>query len=221
MKVLLVEDYAPVRDAVARALREDGHAVDVSSDGEDGNWHATTADYDAIVLDIVLPKLDGLSVLRQIRKRGGNAPVLLLTARDTVADRVIGLDAGADDYLVKPFAIAELLARVRALIRRRYESSSTVIRIHDLEIDTAGRIVTRAGERVELTAREYALLEFLARRSGKIVTRAEIEEHVYDFRSPVESNVVDVYVGYLRRKLEHAGQSRLLFTRRGLGYVLE
>ena len=221
MRVLLVEDYTPLREAVTQALEEAGFAVDSSADGEEGRWYAQSGDYDAIVLDIVLPKLDGLTLLGQLRQSGDHTPVLLLTAKDTVADRVAGLDLGADDYLIKPFALAELLARVRALLRRKYDAADPIIHIQDLEVNTVSRTVCRAGERIDLTAREYALLEFLAHRAGEIVSRIEIWEHVYDFRSSVESNVVDVYIGYLRKKIERRGLSRLIHTRRGQGYVLE
>jgi DNA-binding response OmpR family regulator len=221
MRVLLIEDYAPLRESVTQALEEAGFAVDASADGEEGLWHAQSGDHDVIVLDIVLPKLGGLSILRQLRASGSRAPVLLLTALDTVADRVTGLDLGADDYLVKPFALEELLARVRALLRRKYDTADPIIRVQDLEVNTVSRVVQRAGERIDLTAREYALLEFLAHRAGEIVSRLEIWEHVYDFRSTVESNVVDVYIGYLRKKIERPGRPRLIHTRRGQGYVLE
>ena len=221
MRVLLVEDYAPLRESVAQALKEAGFAVDASADGEEGLWYAQSGDYDVVVLDIVLPKLDGLSILKRLREAGHPAPVLLLTAKDTVADRVAGLDLGADDYLIKPFALEELLARVRALLRRKYDTADPIIRVQDLELNTVSRIVHRAGERIDLTAREYALLEFLAHRAGEVVTRSEIWEHVYDFRSTVESNVVDVYIGYLRKKIERPGSPPLIHTRRGQGYVLE
>jgi DNA-binding response OmpR family regulator len=221
VRVLLVEDYTPVRESVTQALEEAGYAVDASADGEEGLWHARSGEYDVIVLDIVLPGLDGLTVLKRIRKAGRRTPVLLLTARDTVSDRVAGLDCGADDYLVKPFALEELLARVRALLRRKYETADPVIQVGDLAVDTVSRTVRRGGERIDLTAREYALLEFLAHRAGQIVTRTEIWEHVYDFRSVVESNVVDVYIGYLRKKIERPDWPRLIHTRRGQGYVLE
>ncbi len=220
MRALIVEDYAPLRESVASALGESGLAVDASADGDEGLWYAQSFDYDVIVLDIALPKRDGLAVLRTLRTAGRRTPVLLLTARDTVADRVRGLDCGADDYLVKPFALQELLARVRVLLRRRYAADPT-IRVDDLEVDTVARGVRRGGERIELTAREYGLLELLALRAGQVVTRTEIEEHVYDFRAAVESNVIDVYIGYLRRKLERPGRRRLIHTRRGQGYVLE
>jgi len=221
MRVLVVEDYAPLRESVAQALREEGFAVDASADGEEGLWYAQTGEYDAIVLDIVLPRLDGLSVLKRIRGSGRQTPTLLLTAKDTVADRVTGLNLGADDYLVKPFALEELLARVRALLRRKYETADPVIRVRDMELNTVSRLVFRDGKRIDLTGREYVLLEFLAHRAGEIVTRAEVWEHVYDFRSTVDSNVVDVYIRYLRKKLEHCGLPRLIHTRRGQGYILE
>ena len=221
MRLLLVEDYAPLRQSVAQALEEAGYAVDSSGDGEIGLAHARSGDYDAILLDIVLPKVDGLTVLKRLRHGGCRTPVLLITARDTVPDRVAGLDLGADDYLVKPFALEELLARVRALLRRKYAAADPVLHVRDLEIDTVGRKVRRGGTSVELTAREYALLEYLAHRTGEIVSRLEIWEHVYDFHSTVESNVVDVYIGYLRKKLDCRGAPALIHTRRGQGYVLE
>ena len=221
MRILVVEDYTPLRESLVQALEEAGCAVDASADGEEGLWYAQSGEHDVIVLDIVLPGLDGLSLLKRLRAAGGHAPVLLLTARDTVADRVTGLDLGADDYLVKPFALAELLARVRALLRRKYDSADGLIQVQDLEVNTTSRTVQRRGERLELTAREYALLEFLAHRAGEIVSRTEIWEHVYDFRSTVDSNVVDVYIGYLRKKIERPDWPRLIHTRRGQGYVLE
>lgn len=219
MRALVVEDYGPVRDAVVEGLAEHGFAVDSSADGEEGLWFAEQHPYDVIVLDLMLPKRDGLSVLRALRARGSAVPVLVLTARDGVDDRVHGLDSGADDYLVKPFAFAELLARVRALVRRRY-AATPVVRVGDLEVDTTKRAVRRGGVEIALSAREYALLEYLAMRAGELVTRTEIWEHVYDFHSEAHSNVVDVYIGYLRKKLERDGAPRLIQTRRGHGYVL-
>jgi DNA-binding response OmpR family regulator len=168
----------------------------------------------------MLPKMDGLTVLRTLREKRNPAAVLVLTARDQLADRVTGLDAGADDYLVKPFELAELLARLRALIRRRYQVGETVIRIADLEVDTVARVVKRAAAPVSLSAREYALIEYLALRRDQIVTRAEIWEHVYDFASDPSSNVVDVYIGYLRRKIDADHEPKLIQTRRGQGYLL-
>lgn len=220
MKVLLVEDYAPLSKAVRQGLQEAGFAVDVAGDGEEGLWYARSSDYDVIVLDLMLPRVDGLTLLKRLRTEGRTAHVLILTAKDTIADRVAGLDLGADDYLVKPFAFDELLARVRALVRRRYEARSPTIRVADLEINIGRKTVQRMGEPIELTAREYALLEYLALRVGQLVTRTEIWEHVYDFNASVQSNVVDVYIGYLRRKIERPGRQRLIHTRRGQGYVL-
>ena len=221
MRVLVVEDYPPIRDAVAESLRESGYAVDVSSDGQDGLWAAKTTNYDCIVLDWMLPKLSGLEVLRQLRDDRHNSPVLMLTAKDTTEDRIAGLDSGADDYLVKPFSLAELSARVRALIRRHYITKNPTLIVGDLEIDTTSKRVQRTGQLIELSAREYMLLEYLAVRGGQVVSRTDIWNHLYDMCDQSSSNVVDVYIGYLRRKLEASGGSRLIHTRRGLGYVLE
>jgi DNA-binding response OmpR family regulator len=220
MRVLVVEDYEPLARSVTQGLREAGYAVDLSADGEEGLWYAESNAYDAIVLDLMLPKVDGLEVLRRLRQKKNPAAVLILTARDRVEDRVTGLDAGADDYLVKPFEFTELLARLRAVIRRRYQVQDSVIRVADLEVDTGARVVKRAGAAVALSAREYALLEYLALRQGQIVTRAEIWEHVYDFASDPSSNVVDVYIGYLRKKLDQDRDPKLIQTRRGQGYLL-
>ena len=221
MRVLVVEDYEPLARSVTQGLREAGYAVDLSGDGEEGLWYAESNAYDAIVLDLMLPKLDGLTVLKRLREKKNAAAVLVLTARDGLEDRVTGLDAGADDYLVKPFEFAELLARLRAVIRRRYQVQESVIRVGDLEVDTGARVVKRGGVAITLSAREYALLEYLALRQGQIVTRAEIWEHVYDFASDPSSNVVDVYIGYLRRKIDQDREAKLIQTRRGQGYLLE
>jgi len=221
MRVLVVEDYVPLRKSLVRGLRHAGFAVDATGDGEEGLWYARSNDYDAIVLDLMLPKLDGLTVLRRLRQAGGKAHVLILTARGEVDDRVKGLNLGADDYLVKPFAFDELLARVRALVRRGYAAKRPTIRVADLEVDTVARTASRGGKPLGLTAREYALLEFLALRAGQVVSRTDIWEHVYEFDASPDSNVVDVYIGYLRRKLERGGRPRLIHTRRGQGYVLE
>jgi len=223
MRVLLVEDYQPLARALAQGLREAGYAVDVTGDGRQGLALAHANGYDALVLDVMVPGVDGLAILRQVRAAGSSAGVVIITARDQVPDRIAGLDLGADDYLVKPFALDELLARLRAVIRRRYQSTTTVVALGDLVIDSAARVVRRAGKPVTLSAREFALLEYLALRRGQIVTRAEIWGHVYDFAAEPSSNVVDVYVGYLRRKLGdgEAGGHRLIRTHRGLGYSLE
>lgn len=221
MKVLLVEDYVPLRKSVARGLQEAGFAVDATGDGEEGLWYARSGDYDVIVLDLMLPKVDGLTILRRLREREDPVPVLILTARDTVPDRVRGLDLGADDYLVKPFAFDEFLARVRALVRRKYETRSPSVQVGDLTVDTSRRTARRGGRTIELTTREYALLELLALRAGQVVSRTEIWEHLYDFAAEPASNVIDVYIGHLRKRLEAGGRPRLIHTRRGLGYVLD
>lgn len=217
MRALVVEDYAPVRTAVRDGLTDHGFAVDLASDGEEGLWLAEQHPYDVVILDLMLPKLPGLDVLRRLRAGGSMTPVLVLTARDTVGDRVEGLDTGADDYLVKPFAFAELLARVRALVRRRYDHARPMLEVGDLRIDTTRRRVRRGDRDIPMSAREYALLEYLAMRTGEVVTRTAIWDHIYDFHADAQSNVVDVYIGYLRKKL---GPPPLIHTRRGHGYVL-
>lgn len=220
MRVLIVEDYELLRESVSQGLREAGFAVDSASNGEEGLWYAQGNAYDVIVLDLMLPRLDGLGLLKRLRQKDKTTCVLILTAKDTAEDRVRGLDAGADDYLVKPFVFAELLARVRALVRRKYDAKDPMIHVADMELDTATRTVRRGEQVIELSAREYAILEFLAVRAGEVVTRTEIWEHVYDFHSTPESNVVDVCIGHLRRKIELEGLPRLLHTRRGHGYQL-
>lgn len=220
MRVLLVEDYPPLQKSVARGLREAGFAVDVTGDGKEALWYARGNPYDVIVLDLMLPKWDGLSLLRQIRTEGRQTHVLIMTAKDAVADRVAGLNAGADDYLVKPFEFEELLARVQALVRRSYYRKDPVVLAGPLRIDTASQRVSRDDEELQLTAREYALLEYLALRAGEVVTRTDIWEHVYDFHSEATSNVVDVYIGHLRRKIDRPNELSLIETLRGRGYVL-
>jgi DNA-binding response OmpR family regulator len=220
MRVLVVEDYAPLRQALSSGLREAGFAVDTSEDGEDGEWHARSTAYDLIILDLMLPKREGSAVLQSLRRDGIMTPILVLTARDTVADTIAGLDRGADDYLAKPFDFGELLARVRSLTRRQTQSKTSLVTIADLSLDRATRIVQRGGMTILLTAKEFALLELLALRQGEVVTRSEIWEKIYDHASEAGSNVVDVYMGYLRKKIERADLPRLLHTRRGLGYVL-
>jgi DNA-binding response OmpR family regulator len=203
-----------------RGLEEHGYAVDVAYDGEDGLALATAAPYDLIVLDVMLPKLDGFLLCQQLRAQQTHTPVLMLTARDAVDDRVAGLDSGADDYLTKPFAFRELLARVRALLRRDSRSKDPVLRVADLEIDTVSHEVRRRGRPVELTSKEYAILEYFARNPNRVLTRTQIAEHVWDYDFVSMSNVIDVYVGYLRRKLGDDGEPRLLRTIRGTGYQL-
>jgi DNA-binding response OmpR family regulator len=221
VKALFVEDYKPLQKSVSKLIREAGWAVDLAPDGEEGLWFAENHSYDVIILDLVLPKVPGLSILARLRENGNTTPILILTAKDAVEDRMKGLDMGADDYLVKPFFLGELMSRLKALVRRSYNQKDPSIRIGDLEIDTSARRVSRGGQEIELTAREYALLEYLARREGQLVTRTDIWNHVYENQGDSGSNVVDVYVGYLRKKLHLPDMPTLIHTRRGQGYVLE
>ena len=220
MRLLLIEDYLPLQKSLTKGLREADFAVDVTGDGKEGLWYAMSNDYDVIILDLMLPGLDGLSILEQLRSNGKKNHILILTAKDTVEDRVKGLDLGADDYLVKPFAFSELLARLRALVRRKYEQKGPLLRVEDLSIDAAAKKVWRGEKEIFLTSREYMLLEYLAMRAGQVVSRTDIWEHVYEFNSEASSNVVDVYIGYLRKKIERDGKP-LLHAVRGQGYVLE
>ena len=221
MHVLLVEDSRRLQASLTTALRRSGYSVDAATDGEQGLWRARSDDYDAIVLDLKLPKRDGLSVLAELRRHGRTVHVLILTARDTVDDRVRGLQAGADDYLVKPFSLEEFLARVQALCRRTYGGKQTLLAVGDLEIDPLAHTVRRRGVRIELTVREYLLLEYLAQRRGHVVSRNEIEAHIYDAKIDPMSNVVDSAVCVLRRKLAVGEAAPLIHTRRGFGYVLD
>ena len=218
MRILVVEDEVKMARAVRRGLEQEGYAVDVSADGDDALFRATEEDYDAVLLDVMLPGADGFALCEALRKRGRWVPVLMLTARDDVADRIRGLDVGADDYLVKPFAFGELLARLRALIRRGAAERPAVLEVDDVILDPAAHMVTRAGRPVSLSAREFALLEFLMRHPGQVLSRARILEHVWDYNYEGFSNVVDVYVGYLRRKLERPFGRTFVRTVRGVGY---
>jgi DNA-binding response OmpR family regulator len=221
VRILLVEDDDKLARAVARGLRHAGYAVDVARDGDDALLRAGVWDYDAIVLDVMLPRRDGLAVCAVLRERDCRAAVLMVTARGAVPDRVRGLDAGADDYLPKPFAFEELLARLRALVRRTPAERPARLEVGDLIVDPATHAVTRAGTAVELTAREFAVLEYLARHPGQAVTRTRLLEHVWDENHVGSTNVVDVYVGYLRRKLEEPFGQPLIRTLRGVGWTLE
>ncbi|HET8628036.1 MAG TPA: response regulator transcription factor [Thermomicrobiales bacterium] len=220
MRLLVVEDEPGIAQFIRQGLGEAGYAVDVAGDGEEGLAYLDVAEYDLLVLDLLLPRLDGLRLLRAARARGLRAPVLLLTARDTVEDRVAGLDAGADDYLVKPFAFPELLARVRALLRRPPLQADPVLRVADLELDTVRREVRRAGRPIDLSPREFALLEYLLRHPGQVLTRTQIAERLWSLDRYTESNVVDVYIGYLRRKVDRGFDRPLIQTVRGVGYRL-
>lgn len=220
MHLLVIEDYPPLQKSLTKGLREAGFAVDGTRDGREGLWYAMGGDYDVIILDLMLPGVDGLEILKKIRSKGLKVHILILTAKDTVQDRVAGLDLGADDYLVKPFAFEELLARVRALVRRSYRQKNPHIKIKDLRIDLTSQRVWRGRNEIRLTPREYALLEYLAIRAGQMVSRSDIWEHVYEFNSSASSNVVDVYIGYLRKKIELPNKPALIHTVRGRGYLL-
>lgn len=219
MKLLLIEDDPLLGKSLQKGLREADYAVDWARDGEEG-WHLLhTGDYDGVVLDWMLPKIAGIEILKRDRAAGGQTPILLLTARDATADTIAGLDAGADDYLIKPFEFSVLLARLRALVRRRYDKPASCIRIADLEVDLAKREVHRAGTSIALTPREFALLELLALHTNQVVSRAEIWSKVYESDDEGESNAIDVFISHLRRKID-AGHAPLLRTVRGRGYML-
>jgi two-component system copper resistance phosphate regulon response regulator CusR len=220
MRILLVEDERKVASFVARALREQAYAVDVAETGARGLDLASETAYDAILLDLRLPDMDGLAVCHELRRRRVHSPVLMLTARSLVEQRVEGLDAGADDYLTKPFAIAELLARVRALVRRGLQQSEAVLRLGDLELDRHRRRANRGGESVPLTSKEFALLELLLMRSPEIVARAEIVEHIWETHFDSGTNLVEVYINRLRQKIDHEHPVKLIHTARGAGYRL-
>ncbi len=221
MRLLMVEDSERLRRWTCRGLRDAGFSVDAAADGNEGLQLATTNDYDVLILDLMLPGIDGLTLLRTLREAGNKTHVLILTAKDTVDDRVHGLNQGADDYLVKPFAFAELIARIQALVRRQYGVKDPHLTARGLEIDTAQRVVRREGRPIALRPREYALLEFLALRRGELVSRSEIEQHIYDERVQPMSNVVDAAICALRRKVDEAGAPSLIETRRGMGYIFD
>ncbi len=220
MKILIVEDETRVAQFIQKGLKEEGHAVDLAFDGEEGGFLAEVNDYDLILLDVMLPKKNGIIVCREIRERGIATPILMLTARDTVEDKVRGLDAGADDYLAKPFAFEELLARVRALLRRQSDNKSPSLKITDLELDPISRRVVRGNKAIRLTTKEYALLEYMMRNPGKVLSRTLIGEHVWDMNFDPDSNVIDVYVSHLRNKVDKGFDLPLIHTLRGQGYML-
>ena len=222
MRILVVEDDRKVASFIRKGLEEEGHAVEVAGDGAEAVERATDgAPWDLVILDVMLPKGDGFGVLKTLRQEGLRMPVLMLTARDAVGDKVTGLDLGADDYLSKPFAFEEFLARVRAFLRRGGGGPAPVHRLADLTLDPSTREVRRADRRIELTAREHTLLEYFLRNAGRVLTRPMLAQHVWGLDFDPESNVVDVYVGYLRRRIEGEGERRLLHTVRGVGYVLK
>ncbi len=221
MRILLIEDEPDAARMLAKGLREQSYAVDVAPDGRDAGFRVETTDYDAVILDVMLPGKDGFEICRELRAAGAAVPVLMLTARDAIEARITGLDSGADDYLTKPFDFGELLARLRAVIRRGARPPlPEVLRIGPIEVDTRARRVLKDGREVQLTTREYALFEFLARREGEVLGRAEIAEHVWDEAYDPMSNVIDVYIQRLRRKLDSEGAKSVIMTRRGEGYAL-
>jgi heavy metal response regulator len=220
MRLLVVEDEKKVSSFIKKGLEEEGYAVDAAHDGEEGLYMALDGVHDLIILDIQLPKMDGLQVLQEIRKQKVKTPVLLLTVRATIEDKVLGLDSGADDYLTKPFAFQELVARLRALLRRRAEAEPTVLKVADLELDPAQRTVLRGEEKIDLSPREFSLLDYFMRNSGRVLTRTMITEHVWDYDFDTDTNVIDVYVNYLRKKIDSNRDPGLIQTVRGVGYVL-
>jgi heavy metal response regulator len=221
MRILIIEDEGKIAAFIKRGLKEEGYAVDVAADGEQGYFLASTQGCDLIILDLMLPGLDGLTLCRKLRAEGNEARILVLTARDKVGDKVQGLNAGADDYLTKPFAFEELLARVRALLRKREAGAPTKLQVADLTMDLLTHKVLRAGREIELTAREFALLEYLIRNVGIVVTRTMIAEHVWDVNFDTFTNVIDVYMSYLRDKIDRAFPDKLIQTVRGRGYMIK
>jgi two-component system, OmpR family, copper resistance phosphate regulon response regulator CusR len=219
LRVLVVEDEAKVSRTIVKGLEADHFAVDLAEDGEEGLQLATEIDYDVVLLDWNLPKLDGMTVLRKLRKQGSNSRILLISGRKEVSDRVLGLQAGADDYLVKPFSFEELLARVHALLRRPMELLDK-LSVEDLELDRVRRMVTRGGKPIALTQREYSVLEYLMRNAGRAVTRTMVVEHVWNLGFEGLTNIVDVYINYLRQKVDHGYSKQLIHTARGVGYML-
>ena len=220
MRVLIVEDDARLAELLARSLREAAYAVDVAGDAERGRYQAAVSDYDAMILDVGLPGMSGLELCRELRARGSRVPVLMLTARDAVRDRVAGLDSGADDYLTKPFELEELFARLRALLRRAPEMTASVFTVADLVVDTRGQRVERGGRVIPLTTKEYAMCEYLARNAGRVIGRAELCDHVWDANHDPFSNAIEVYINRLRKKVDAGSAVPLIHTRRGAGYMM-
>jgi heavy metal response regulator len=221
MRILVVEDEKKVATFIKKGLEEENYAVDIASDGEEGLVLAQMNEYDLVLLDIMLPTLNGLEVLRRIRGNGSSVPILILTARDSIEDIVSGLDSGSDDYLTKPFSFAELVARVRALLRRKTGEKTDVLTVSDLSLSTFTRRARRGGREIELTAKEYALLEYFMRNPNRILTRTLISEHVWDYDFDPMTNVIDVYVNYLRKKIDQGFERQLIHTIRGSGYIIK
>jgi len=221
MKILIIEDERHLAGILKKGLEEKGFTVDLSHDGEEGLYMAETYSYDAVLLDIILPKIDGLAILKRLRQKGINLPVLMLTAKGEVEDKIHGLDIGADDYVAKPFNFSELVARLKAIIRRSKGKATPHIKIDDLEIDTNLRTVKRSGRDVRLSPTEYRIIEYLALNSGRVISRTELIEHVYDTEFDLDSNVIDVYINYLRNKIDKGFERQLIQTVRGAGYLIK
>ncbi len=220
MRILIVEDERKIAKLIKRGLKEEGYASDIASDGEEGLFLATTNQYDVIILDIMLPKIDGIVLCQRLRDKKITAPIIMVTAKDDVSDKVKGLDSGADDYITKPFAFEELLARIRALLRKRDAQPATKLQVADLTLDLLTHKVTRQDKEILLTAKEYVLLEYLMRNAGSVVTRTMVSEHVWDINFDTDTNIIDVYINYLRRKIDDGFKKTLIHTIRGRGYTL-
>ncbi|MDD5772614.1 MAG: response regulator transcription factor [bacterium] len=221
MRVLIIEDEKKIAEFIKRGLKEEGYTVDIANNAEKGHFSATTQEYDLIILDLMLPDGDGITLCRKLRDEKFTKPILMLTAKGTVKDKVTGLDAGANDYLTKPFAFEEFLARVRALMRKSDSEQTTKLLVADLVLDLLSHKVTRAGKEIDLTSKEYALLEYFMRNAGQVVTRTMISEHVWDINFDTFTNVIDVYINYLRNKIDEGFNVKLIHTLRGRGYILK
>jgi len=220
LRILVIEDEPSLLKIISKRLKEEGYSVDIAKDGREGDSFINSIEYDCVILDIMLPMVDGLTLLRKLRAKKRATPVLLLTARDSIDDKVIGLDSGADDYLTKPFSFDELLARIRVLIRRKTDTKETVLSIGDLSLDTISREVKREDKIIELTSKEYSILEYFLRNKNRVLTKAQIAEHVWNYDFEFSSNIVEVYVRYLRRKIDDQYDTKLIHTIRGGGYVI-
>jgi len=221
MRILIVDDEQHLTDVLYKSLKEEGYSVDIAQDGTEGLEFARMNVYDVIVLDIMLPGMDGINILNTIRNEGISTPVLMLTAKDTTEDKVKGLDTGADDYMTKPFELSEFMARIRALLRRDSSVKSTILKIADLEIDTVTRQVKRGNKEIILTTKEYSLLEYMMRNAGRVLTRTQIADHIWDYDFEGFSNIIDVYIRYLRKKIDDESDNKLIHTIRGSGYCLK
>ena len=221
MRILVVEDEKKIAGLIKRGLKEEGYAVDLAVDGLEGEFLAATNQYDVIIIDLMLPKMDGITLCKTLRSKRISTPIIMVTAKDTVSDKVRGLDSGADDYLTKPFAFEELLARIRSNLRKSEGRAEVKLKISDLELDPVSHKVTRSGEEIILTSKEYALLEYLMRNAGSVITRTMIGEHVWDMNFDTDTNIIDVYINYLRRKIDEGFKKGLISTVRGRGYMIK